>query len=196
MPRRRVDRADRATRRAAIPSGGPNRDDPGDDRAHRRILLDQYHGGLEHALRRTIADLERHRLAARPSAIAACCNRADLGLHLTSPWRVVVAGPPNVGKSSLINALVGYHRAVVFDTPGTTRDVVTVGTAIDGWPVELSDTAGIRPSDDRLESRVGRAIEQTRQADLVALGRRCHAADPDASPAASQGPAGRLVGLQ
>ena len=61
-------------------------------------------------------------------------------------------GAPNVGKSSLINALAGYERAIVSPTPGTTRDVVTVTTAIDGWPVQLSDTAGFRETQDELES--------------------------------------------
>ena len=61
-------------------------------------------------------------------------------------------GAPNVGKSSLINALAGYERAIVSAMPGTTRDVVTVTTAIDGWPVQLSDTAGFRDTQDELES--------------------------------------------
>jgi len=55
---------------------------------------------------------------------------------------VVIAGAPNVGKSSLVNALAGYTRSVVAATPGTTRDVTTTALAIDGWPVEVSDTAG------------------------------------------------------
>ncbi len=69
---------------------------------------------------------------------------APLGLHLAMPWRVVLAGPPNVGKSSLINALVGYRRSITVDMPGTTRDVLEAQTVIDGWPIRLSDTAGIR----------------------------------------------------
>ncbi len=74
------------------------------------------------------------------------------GLHLTQPWNVVVAGRPNVGKSSLVNALLGYSRSVVFDKPGTTRDVVTAQTALDGWPIQFADTAGIRDAADQLES--------------------------------------------
>ncbi len=54
----------------------------------------------------------------------------------------MLAGPPNVGKSSLVNALVGYQRAVVHPAAGTTRDVVSVATAFDGWSIELADTAG------------------------------------------------------
>lgn len=76
----------------------------------------------------------------------------DLGLHLTTPWRVVLAGRPNVGKSSLINALLGYDRSIVFDEAGTTRDVLTATTAIEGWPFQFSDTAGIRDQAAPLEA--------------------------------------------
>jgi len=75
-----------------------------------------------------------------------------------------------VGKSTLINALLGYSRAIVFDQPGTTRDVVTGETAFDGWPVQLSDTAGIRATGDQLErAGVDRTRQAVRQADLVCL---------------------------
>ena len=99
-----------------------------------------------------------------------CWPGAALGRHLVEPWRVVLAGRPNVGKSSLINALVGYGRAIVHHTPGTTRDVVTAVTAIDGWPVELSDTAGLGQSDHPLErAGVERAEAALATADLVVL---------------------------
>jgi len=89
------------------------------------------------------------------------------GRHLTQPWDVVIGGPPNVGKSSLINRLVGYERAIVFNQPGTTRDVVSVETAIDGWPVSFSDTAGQRGTADELEARgIEQAVEALLRADL------------------------------
>lgn len=77
---------------------------------------------------------------------------SPFALHLTSPWNIVLAGRPNVGKSSLINALVGYTRSIVYDRPGTTRDVVTANTALDGWPVRLADTAGLRAAEENLEA--------------------------------------------
>lgn len=66
--------------------------------------------------------------------------------------RVVAAGPPNAGKSSLINAIVGEERAVVTDVPGTTRDYIEVPVSLGGVPVRLTDTAGLRETDDRVEA--------------------------------------------
>ena len=93
---------------------------------------------------------------------------AEFGLHLTRPWNVVLCGRPNVGKSSLVNALVGFSRSVVYDQPGTTRDIVSVETAIDGWPMQFSDTAGIREqTEEQLESAgIARARERLADADL------------------------------
>ena len=68
----------------------------------------------------------------------------DVADHLAEPWRVVLAGAPNVGKSSLLNAIAGMERSIVFDQPGTTRDIVEVDTVIDGWSFRFVDTAGIR----------------------------------------------------
>ena len=92
---------------------------------------------------------------------------AGLGRHLVTPWKVVIAGPPNVGKSSLINALAGFQRSVVAPIPGTTRDVVRVQVSFDGWPVELCDTAGMRTGADELETEgIDRARVEYYRADL------------------------------
>jgi tRNA modification GTPase len=132
------------------------------------ILLDQYHGAWERAL----AEIRENLAADRPTIAAAqirsLLRLEPLAAHLVEPWRVVVVGPPNVGKSSLINALLGYQRTIVHDQPGTTRDAVSVQLAIDGWPVELVDTAGLRPSDDPLESAgIARALEASQSAHML-----------------------------
>jgi tRNA modification GTPase len=116
---------------------------------------------------RTIHLGERHQAA---ELIQQILPWGDFGRHLIEPFRVVLTGKPNVGKSSLINALVGFQRSIVFDQPGTTRDVVTAETAWDGWPVLLADTAGIRLNASGLEaSGIQLAREQIAQADLVLL---------------------------
>jgi tRNA modification GTPase len=116
------------------------------------ILLDQWNGALSTAIRGIIADIAAAQWFAATEKLEELLSQRELGLHLINPWRVVVFGAPNVGKSSLINALAGYERAIVSPTPGTTRDVVTVTTAIEGWPVQFSDTAGFRETQDELES--------------------------------------------
>jgi tRNA modification GTPase len=115
------------------------------------ILLDQVHGAFARAVEAARTALERGDGAEAGRLLGELAGRASLGRHLTEPWKVVVAGAPNVGKSSLVNALAGYRRSVVASTPGTTRDVVTAQVALDGWPVELADTAGWREGAESLE---------------------------------------------
>jgi len=134
------------------------------------ILLDQFNGALRRELEATVSLIEQGETVLSAERIAMLVGRGRLGVHLTEPWRVVIAGAPNVGKSSLLNALVGYDRSIVVDSPGTTRDVVSAATVIDGWPVLLSDTAGLRASQDSIEAAgVALAEEQLDGADLVVL---------------------------
>jgi len=73
------------------------------------------------------------------------------GMHLLLPRKIALFGPPNAGKSSLMNRLGGFERSIIHELPGTTRDVVSQVTAIDGWPAEILDTAGIREGKDEIE---------------------------------------------
>jgi tRNA modification GTPase len=127
------------------------------------ILLDQCHGAFDRAVDDILLSPE-----SAGDELTALAQYAGIGRHLTEPWRVVIAGEPNVGKSSLVNAVAGFQRSVVSATPGTTRDVVSTVTAIDGWPVELLDTAGLRLAADEVEAEgVGRAGAARAEADLV-----------------------------
>lgn len=134
------------------------------------ILLDQHAGALRRTIDGAIKTLRAGDEAIGAEILEQLLRRARLGRHLTEPWKVVFAGPPNVGKSSLINAVLGYQRSLVFDQPGTTRDVVTATTAIDGWPVELADSAGLHAATDEVE-QAGIALAQAEvaKADLVVL---------------------------
>lgn len=84
--------------------------------------------------------------------------------------KVAIAGKPNVGKSSLLNAILGEQRAIVTHIPGTTRDVISEYYNIRGLPIQLVDTAGIRKTDDIVEKiGVERSIEALNTADITLL---------------------------
>ncbi len=93
---------------------------------------------------------------------------ASLGIALTMPQVLVILGKPNVGKSTIINAILEEDRMLVHHEPGTTRDYVSEFISVDGIPFELIDTAGIRDSQDMLETMgMEMALGQLQRADKV-----------------------------
>ena len=95
---------------------------------------------------------------------------ANQGALLTEGMRVVIAGKPNAGKSSLLNALAGKDSAIVTDIEGTTRDVLKEQINIDGMPLHIIDTAGLRESTDEVEKiGIDRAWKEIEQADRILL---------------------------
>lgn len=147
---------------------------------------------LAHQLSGSLADAWDELLAAPPEQrqhlAARLLTWQHLGLRLTEPWRVVVAGPPNAGKSSLVNALAGFARSIVSPTPGTTRDVLETRLVLEGWDVVLVDTAGLRlDTDDAIEQAgIASALAAAAEADLVLTVSAC---DQPAGPPASAPPA-------
>ncbi|MDY0236023.1 MAG: tRNA uridine-5-carboxymethylaminomethyl(34) synthesis GTPase MnmE [Gudongella sp.] len=95
-------------------------------------------------------------------------NTADRGKIMRDGLNTVILGTPNVGKSSLLNAVLRENRAIVTEIPGTTRDIIEEYVNIDGIPLKIMDTAGIRQTDDIVEKiGVDRAKETIDKADLV-----------------------------
>jgi tRNA modification GTPase len=125
------------------------------------ILLDQFQGAFARHRDRLLATLDAGQSDVARQLLVELTRHVAVGRHLTEAWHVAVLGAPNVGKSSLINALAGFQRSVVAPTPGTTRDVVTHLTAFGGWPAELADTAGLRTDTDELEAEGIRRAEAT-----------------------------------
>ncbi len=134
------------------------------------VLLHQTNGALDRAL----GALQRH-LAGRHSAPASRALRrllstAEFGKALLHPPRVALLGPPNAGKSTLLNALLNRERVIVHSEPGTTRDVVSELLGIRGMPFQVMDAAGIRDTADELEREaVRRARELACSCDIALL---------------------------
>jgi tRNA modification GTPase len=137
-----------------------------------RILAHQ-EAAIEFEMDDLPSDLDRQ---ARASAavlrgeIAAHLADGGRGERLREGLSLVILGAPNAGKSSLLNALLGREAAIVSPIPGTTRDVVEGRLDLDGIPVQIADTAGLRHSADAIEQEgVRRAEGRAREADLVLL---------------------------
>ena len=132
-----------------------------------KVLNDQYNGALSGAIKKIIENTDTPTIK---SEIAILLETADLGISLESPKKIGIVGAPNVGKSTLFNALIGKYRVLVHPTPGTTRDPIKEIIAIDEIPFEITDTAGVRKPQDKLEEM---SIERTegiiRRADLLLM---------------------------
>ncbi len=130
-----------------------------------RTLLHQWNGALAD-------ELEAVRAAddARPERLEALLRTAPAARALTEPPSVAIVGPPNAGKSTLLNALLQRERVLVHDRPGTTRDVVRETVSVRGMPFELMDSAGVRnPAGDIEAEAVQRAREVAGQSDMCLL---------------------------
>lgn len=116
--------------------------------------------------------------AAAESSVAALVAEFERGRVVRRGATVAILGAPNAGKSSLFNALLGRDRAIVTDTPGTTRDTLEGELDLDGIPLTLIDTAGLRDSDDPIErAGIERAHGARAEADLL-----LHVVDPAGPP--------------
>ncbi|MCS6923015.1 MAG: tRNA uridine-5-carboxymethylaminomethyl(34) synthesis GTPase MnmE [Fimbriimonadales bacterium] len=119
-----------------------------------------------------LGELDSERIALRLQQLIrqleAMLQEARAGRILREGARVAIVGRPNVGKSSLLNALLGEERAIVTDIPGTTRDTIEESFQIEGVPMVILDTAGLRESADRVEQiGIERARRAAQHADLI-----------------------------
>ena len=110
----------------------------------------------------------RERLTSIQEELNHVLIQSQQGMVLREGLHVVLAGEPNVGKSSLLNALAGQDLAIVTDIAGTTRDKVSQVIHLDGVPVTIIDTAGLRDTDDKIEALgIARSWEEIKRADVV-----------------------------
>jgi tRNA modification GTPase len=117
----------------------------------------------------------------------AALDDGERGERLREGFVVALAGPPNVGKSTLLNRLARREVAIVTDIPGTTRDPIEVALDLGGVPVVLVDTAGVRETSDPIEAEgVRRAVARAEAADLVLWLVEANDSDPPPAPAAKR----------
>lgn len=131
------------------------------------ILGRQFAGALDRAF-----DELCHLVAADPDGARTLAIRllsaSTTGLRLVDPWRVLVTGHVNVGKSSLVNALAGHPRALVSPEAGTTRDLLPTRVVLEGWDIDVIDSAGLRPDGGPVPATERSGIDAARRAAMHA----------------------------
>lgn len=133
------------------------------------LLLTQANGKLAAAIQDLINDRSAS-VEQKQSACETLIARGRVGLLISQAPEVVILGPPNAGKSTLINRLLGWERAIVDPTPGTTRDVLREEISLEGWPLVILDTAGLRNSTDSIEMEgISKAIHLADKANCILL---------------------------
>ena len=133
-------------------------------------LSGQARGGLTASLHGVRDDLDGGDVSSAARTLRELADTWPAARRMIEPARIVLAGPPNSGKSTLANALSGREGSIVTDRPGTTRDWVEHRAAVEGVPMVVIDTAGVRSTGDVLETEsIARADQQLAGADLVLI---------------------------
>jgi len=140
------------------------------DLLHVRVHIEAMIDFVDEPIDTLGADQVQQRLESIHDALTTLLREAEHGRKLRDGLHAVIVGPPNAGKSSLLNALAGSERAIVTDIPGTTRDLLTETVRIGGVELTLVDTAGLREGGDMIEQEgIRRAHSELTRADLAII---------------------------
>ena len=161
-------RAARAARRALEGEFSQRVDAIAEDFSSLRVHVEAAIDFADESIDTLGGDAVRRQLAGTRQQLSRLLLEAERGRKLRDGLHAVIVGPPNAGKSSLLNALAGSDRAIVTDTPGTTRDLLRETVRLDGLELTLVDTAGLRAGGDAIEREgMRRARSELETADLA-----------------------------